>query len=110
MTFPKILGHGSARIIEDLGLGSENHDLEIADRVLLSYKNSATCPSCKAEQPARCETYVSHNIIGETESVQLEDFITAAASFFSQSSFRPPALTNTPASLFAPTKSRPTKI
>ncbi|WP_033919680.1 NAD(P)-dependent alcohol dehydrogenase [Sphingomonas sp. 37zxx] len=62
LTFPAVLGHEGAGIVEQVG--AEVHGLFPGDRVVLSFRSCGTCPSCTDHAPAYCHQFVPLNFDG----------------------------------------------
>ncbi|BCS30147.1 NAD(P)-dependent alcohol dehydrogenase [Aspergillus puulaauensis] len=88
--FPCILGHEGAGVV--LQAGKEVNDVNIGDKVILSYNFCKTCPQCQSGHPAYCENLVAQNFGGKrTDGSRTISLPTGEpevfANFFGQSSF-----------------------
>jgi len=101
-SFPMVLGHEGAGIIERVG--SSVRSLAVGDHVLLSYASCGSCPHCALGKPAYCFEHGSENFggrdtgaregdgCGSTRHRDSETGSEVFGSFFRQSSFAEYAL------------------
>ncbi|KAI9933577.1 hypothetical protein MW887_008050 [Aspergillus wentii] len=109
-------GHEGAGVV--LNVGQNVSDVQVGDKVLISYSFCGNCPQCTSEHPAYCQNMVQMNFGGKrldgTRTISLPNDPTrdVFANFFGQSSLSRIALVNqsslvpvpasTPLELFAP--------
>lgn len=60
--FPVVLGHEGAGVVQ--AIGSDVTDLAVGDHVVLSFMSCSHCPTCSADQPAYCHSWVPLNFFG----------------------------------------------
>lgn len=92
-TYPVILGHEGAGIIERKG--SNIKDFEVGDHVVLSYSRCNNCQSCNSEKPYICESFYPLNTHGFTYDNKKKMSLANGkkiSNFFGQSSFAEYAL------------------
>ena len=85
MSYPKILGHEGAGIVEKTGRNVTV--AEPGDPVLLSYDHCDECDNCKSGFPSRCSVFTPLNLAGEKDVFRTMDGSNTAGKFFGQSSF-----------------------
>lgn len=88
MNLPVVLGHEGAGVVEALGEGVE--DLEIGDKVAMSFAHCGQCRTCLASAPAYCEHFWEYNFIGtrpDGSSALSRDGQPVNGHFLGQSSF-----------------------
>jgi Zn-dependent alcohol dehydrogenase len=85
LTYPKVLGHEGAGIVEEVGPGVTA--AKVGDRVILSYNYCSNCDLCKADQQAYCVSMQLLNIFGEKGQFETKAGEDAPGKFFGQSSF-----------------------
>ena len=88
LKLPGVFGHEGTGTVEAIGGGVNG--INVGDRVVLSYPWCGTCPSCKHEEPYRCENIPALKFGGQrpdgSKPIRLNgQEITSA--FFQQSSF-----------------------
>ncbi|EAW24598.1 NAD(P)-dependent alcohol dehydrogenase [Aspergillus fischeri NRRL 181] len=113
--FPCVLGHEGAGVVLRPGKGVK--DVNVGDKVILSYNFCKDCHQCLSGQPAYCVNLIAQNFGGkrldESRTIRLPNGETEVfANFFGQSSFCRVALVNrasvarvaadTPLDIFAP--------
>jgi aryl-alcohol dehydrogenase len=88
-TFPVVLGHEGAGIVEKLGAGVTH--LAIGDHVVLSFGSCGTCASCLGGHPAYCAHSYDQNFAGSrgdgSDAFARADGTPVTSHFFGQSSF-----------------------
>lgn len=93
-TFPVVLGHEGAGIIEQVG--SSVNGFQVGDRVCLTYASCGKCDSCIGGRPYACEAMNAINFFGVypdgTKRIRFDG--EEISSFFSQSSFATYAVVN----------------
>lgn len=85
ISFPKVLGHEGAGIVEEVGPGVTA--AKAGDPVLLSYEYCRNCDLCKADQWPYCINWHVLNAIGDKGIFETEKGEDAVGKFFGQSSF-----------------------
>ncbi|EXJ60426.1 hypothetical protein A1O7_04578 [Cladophialophora yegresii CBS 114405] len=86
LTFPKVLGHEGAGIVEAVGPGVTA--AQVGDPVILSYSHCSECDLCKVDQQPYCLNWALLNIVGEKGHFETQaDGEDAPGKFFGQSSF-----------------------
>ncbi len=92
MSYPKILGHEGAGIVEMTGRGVTV--AEPGDPVLLSYDHCDKCENCQSGFPSRCLVFTQLNLAGEKDVFSTMDGSNIAGKFFGQSSFAALSIVN----------------
>ncbi|WP_306368737.1 NAD(P)-dependent alcohol dehydrogenase [Nocardiopsis sp. CC223A] len=91
---PAVLGHEGAGVVEAVGGGVTR--TRPGDTVLLSFSSCGECPSCAAETPAYCATFLPRNFSGVrsdgSASITAADGSPIGGRFFGQSAFAHRAL------------------
>lgn len=91
---PIVLGHEGAGVVVEVG--DSVHDLEVGDRVALSYAYCGRCSNCLTGRESYCQNFGFLNMAGRREdgSTTLTDAAgnTVFGSYFGQSSFATHAL------------------
>lgn len=94
--FPVVLGHEGSGVVQ--AIGSDITDLAVGDHVVLSFMSCNHCPTCNADQPAYCHSWVPLNFFGARAdgSTALTDASgnPVHSHIFGQSSFSTHALVN----------------
>lgn len=85
LTFPKVLGHEGAGIVEEVGPGVTV--AKVGDPILLSYTYCKSCDLCHADEQPYCLNWMPLNVLGEKSVFETKDNEDAGAKFFGQSSF-----------------------
>ncbi|KIW68767.1 hypothetical protein PV04_04689 [Phialophora macrospora] len=85
LTFPKVLGHEGAGIVEEVGPGVTA--AKVGDPVLLSYSYCSNCDLCKDDQQPYCSSWPLLNIFGEKGQFETKAGEDTPGKFFGQSSF-----------------------
>lgn len=87
ITFPVVLGHEGAGIVESIG--SNVKDFEKGDHVVFSYAYCNHCDSCYLGRPYSCERFSEINFMGKNENVRTTLYRNEkqVSLFFGQSSF-----------------------
>ncbi|OCT52761.1 Aryl-alcohol dehydrogenase [Cladophialophora carrionii] len=85
LTFPKVLGHEGAGIVEEVGPGVTA--AQVGDPVLLSYSYCGDCDLCKVDQQPYCLSWMVLNIVGEKGHFETQAGEDTPGKFFGQSSF-----------------------
>ncbi|KAL4744931.1 hypothetical protein BDW72DRAFT_211912 [Aspergillus terricola var. indicus] len=113
--FPCVLGHEGAGVVLQTGMGIT--DVNVGDKVILSYSFCANCAQCLSGHPAYCYNLIAQNFGGKrpdgSRTMHLpRDETEVFANFFGQSSFCRVALVtracvvrvapDTPLAIFAP--------
>ncbi|KAJ5718830.1 uncharacterized protein N7483_009912 [Penicillium malachiteum] len=87
--FPNVFGHEGAGVVLEKGSGVT--DVEVGDKVLLSYNFCGECTQCNANSPAYCEKLMQLNFSGErldgSSTMHLPNGEHLSSYFFGQSSF-----------------------
>lgn len=93
---PVVLGHEGSGVVQ--AIGSDITDLAVGDHVVLSFMSCNHCPTCDADQPAYCHSWVPLNFFGARAdgSTALTDAAgnPVHSHIFGQSSFSTHALVN----------------
>lgn len=97
-SFPIVLGHEGAGIVEQVGDGVE--DFAVGDRVALSFASCGHCANCRDGRAAYCDNFMPLNLAGARENgsttLSRRDSeggeSVVHGSFFGQSSFATHAL------------------
>ncbi len=93
---PVVLGHEGSGVVK--ALGSDVTDLAVGDHVVLSFMSCSHCPTCEADQPAYCHSWVPLNFFGARAdgSTALTDAAgrPVHSHVFGQSSFATHAVVN----------------
>jgi aryl-alcohol dehydrogenase len=88
-TFPIVLGHEGAGVVEKVGDGV--HHLAPGDHVVLSYAACGNCVECLSGEPAFCDNSYLQNFAGGradgSRSLRSTDGGSVNSHFFGQSSF-----------------------
>jgi aryl-alcohol dehydrogenase len=91
---PMVLGHEGAGVVEAVGAGVT--DVQVGDRVGLSYDSCGSCPNCGEGAPQYCAEFGLRNIAGVTAAMApplaRPDGSPMFGNFFGQSSFAPFAI------------------
>jgi aryl-alcohol dehydrogenase len=86
---PVITGHEGSGVVE--AIGSEVTGVAVGDHVVLSFDSCRDCATCRAGQPAYCETFMVRNLTGRrldgTTAVHDASGAAVASRWFGQSSF-----------------------
>lgn len=93
-TFPAVLGHEGAGIVEEVG--SAVKDVKPGDHVVMSYAWCGHCPQCRHGHPSLCHDWIPLNEGGfrpDGSAIFSKKDGTPVANFFSQSSFATHTLT-----------------
>ncbi len=95
LTFPAILGHEGAGIVESVGEGVDN--LRPGDKVLLTFNSCGECKPCGHHEPAYCNSFFPLNMLaartdGSTRVTRNGEPV--SDNFFGQSSFASLAIAN----------------
>ncbi|KAJ5764737.1 hypothetical protein N7520_004296 [Penicillium odoratum] len=94
--FPNVFGHEGAGVV--LETGSDVTDVQVGDKVLLSYNFCGECTQCSVHYPAYCEKLMQLNFSGErldgSSTMHLPDEEHLFSNFFGQSSFSKIAVVN----------------
>jgi aryl-alcohol dehydrogenase len=89
LTFPAVLGHEGAGIVE--AVGAEVAGLRPGDKVVLSFMSCRACATCTTGHPSYCENIASLNFSGRrpdgSPKLWSEDGQPISGSVFGQSSF-----------------------
>lgn len=88
LTFPAILGHEGAGIIESVGEGVE--DLQPGDKVLMTFNSCGRCKPCDHHEPAYCDSFIPLNMLAvraDGSSRFRRNGQAVSDNFFGQSSF-----------------------
>jgi aryl-alcohol dehydrogenase len=97
-TFPIVLGHEGAGVVEALGDDVTGYD--VGDHVVLSYDFCGRCPQCTSGKPSYCNDHGSLNFAGtrpdgrRTHRRNASESADVYGSFFQQSSFSTYALSH----------------
>jgi aryl-alcohol dehydrogenase len=88
-TFPVVLGHEGAGVVQKLGAGVTH--LAVGDHVVLSFGSCGNCTSCLGGHPAYCVHSYDENFAGSrgdgSDAFAREDGTAVTSHFFGQSSF-----------------------
>lgn len=93
-TFPAVLGHEGAGIVEEVGRAVTG--VKPGDHVVMSYAWCGQCPQCRHGHPSHCHQWASLNEGGfrpDGSAIFTKKEGTPVANFFSQSSFATHTLT-----------------
>jgi Zn-dependent alcohol dehydrogenase len=85
ISFPKVLGHEGAGIVEEVGPGVTV--AQVGDPILLSYTYCKSCDLCNIDQQPYCMDWSVLNVVGEGGHFTTKDGTDAPGKFFGQSSF-----------------------
>jgi aryl-alcohol dehydrogenase len=97
-SFPIVLGHEGAGIVE--ALGDDVTGFDIGDHVVLSYDFCGHCPQCRQDKPSYCDEHGPLNFSGvrpdgsRTHRSQGSGTADVFGSFFQQSSFATHAISH----------------
>jgi len=86
--FPAVFGHEGAGVIVAVGPGVT--DLEVGDRVVLSFDACGACPRCEEGHPAYCERFAERNYDPRRDAISAEESVTTG--WMAQSSWATLAL------------------
>ncbi|KAJ9616947.1 hypothetical protein H2200_000667 [Cladophialophora chaetospira] len=92
LTFPKVLGHEGAGIVEEVGPGVTV--AKVGDPILLSYTYCQNCDLCNVDQQPYCLNWTPINILGGKGIFETKDKEDAGGKFFGQSSFAGTSIAN----------------
>src|SRR5699024_1236796 len=92
--FPAVLGHEGAGIVEKVG--ADVRQVEVGDRVLLSFTSCGRCDQCRQGHPALCQHHLPWNLLSGrrpdgTTGISHHG-MKVSGHFFGQSSFGERAL------------------
>jgi aryl-alcohol dehydrogenase len=94
-TFPLVLGHEGAGIVEAIGEGVTK--VAVGDKVLMTFNSCGACPSCADHAPAYCHQFPLLNfamIRADGSSPLSQNGNVVGGNFFGQSSFASHAIAN----------------
>ncbi|KAJ5700367.1 hypothetical protein N7536_003380 [Penicillium majusculum] len=87
--FPNVFGHEGAGVVLERGSGVT--DIQVGDKVLLSYNFCGECTQCSGNYPAYCENLMQLNFGGKrpdgSSTMHLPNEQGLFSNFFGQSSF-----------------------
>lgn len=85
ITFPKVLGHEGAGIVEEVGEGVTA--AKVGDPVLLSYTYCQNCDLCNNDEHPYCVDWILLNVFGDKTVFETTKGEETPGKFFGQSSF-----------------------
>ncbi|MGM9924055.1 MAG: NAD(P)-dependent alcohol dehydrogenase [Bacillus sp. (in: firmicutes)] len=94
-SFPAVLGHEGAGIIEKVGSAVQN--FAVGDQVVMAYNYCGACPNCRIGRPSSCKDWTTLNMSGvrtDGKPVFTKLDGTPVSNFFTQSSFATHTITN----------------
>jgi aryl-alcohol dehydrogenase len=92
---PAVFGHEGAGVVEQVG--SAVRDIQVGDRVLISFYSCGHCDCCRSGHPTMCHDYERVNLFGGTYAdgtTRMTYEGKPVSSFFGQSTFAEYAVTD----------------